>query len=382
MRILISATIILALFAPSAKASQGDLFLMPDRVKFSSEAFLEGKSARLYATVDSSSSDDLRGVVKFFDGEEQIQGDQPVSVLASKEDAVFVDWKIDSPGEHTIRIILVPFETDGDNPGNNLVQKQITVLADSDRDGVPNRDDIDDDNDGHADSEDAFPLNRLEWIDSDGDSKGDNADDDDDNDGIPDESDAFPLNPAESVDTDKDGIGDKHDAFPIDPVEKSDFDKDGIGDNKDQDADNDGIPKPLDTNDTNVGPVIKVTSKKKARRRIILVGETVSFETSESSDPDGNIAESEIVIEGKKIKDDALEAPFDETGLKTVSVRLIDDKGEAREENFKVLVIPQYGLWIGIIFIFLIAILAIFWFFSYSRQRYESRHTSQILRKR
>lgn len=381
---MFSATVVLAtaLIPSLVFAGTGDLFLMPDRVKFSSDTFLEGKTARLYATVDSSSNDDLRGVVKFFDGEEQIQGDQPVSVLASKEDAVFVDWRIDVPGEHTIRIALFPFEAEGDNPGNNTVQKQITVFADSDRDGTANRDDVDDDNDGYADAEDAFPLNRLEWIDSDGDSKGDNADDDDDNDGIPDERDAFPLNSAESVDTDKDGIGDKHDTFPLDPVEKSDFDKDGIGDNKDQDADNDGIPKPLDTNDTNVGPVIKITSKKKARRRIILSGETVSFETTESGDPDGNVASSEIIIEGKKIKGDTVEVPFEETGVKIVSVRLTDDKGEAREENFKVLVIPKYGLWVGTIFIFLIAILAIFYLFSYSRHAHENRYPSKILRKR
>lgn len=45
-----------------------------------------------------------------------------------------------------------------------------------------------------ADVEDAFPSDASEFVDTDGDSMGNNADPDDDNDGVADANDAFPLN--------------------------------------------------------------------------------------------------------------------------------------------------------------------------------------------
>ena len=53
--------------------------------------------------------------------------------------------------------------------------------------------DADDDNDGVADSEDAFPLVSTETLDTDGDGIGNNTDTDDDGDGISDADDLFPL---------------------------------------------------------------------------------------------------------------------------------------------------------------------------------------------
>ena len=64
---------------------------------------------------------------------------------------------------------------------------------DFDEDGIGDLCDDDDDNDGVADVDDAFPLDPDEWLDTDGDGIGNNADPDDDNDGIPDEQDEYPL---------------------------------------------------------------------------------------------------------------------------------------------------------------------------------------------
>ncbi len=57
---------------------------------------------------------------------------------------------------------------------------------------------------------------------------------DSDYDGVPDSEDAFPEDPDESADTDGDGVGDNGDIFPEDPDEWADADDDGVGDNADQ----------------------------------------------------------------------------------------------------------------------------------------------------
>jgi subtilisin family serine protease len=130
---------------------------------------------------------------------------------------------------------------------------------DNDNDGVPDLLDSDDDGDGVADTNDAFPLDKTETLDTDADGTGNNADDDDDDDGVADTSDAFPLDKTETLDTDADGTGnhadtdddgdgvaDTADAFPLDNTETLDTDTDGTGNNADTDDDGDGV---ADTSD-------------------------------------------------------------------------------------------------------------------------------------
>jgi len=80
---------------------------------------------RVYATVTNTSDHDLFGVVKFYDeNKKSFAGeDQPVSVLAQKTDDVFIDWKGDSAGNHTISVRVIPWNEEGDDPSNNKVQK-------------------------------------------------------------------------------------------------------------------------------------------------------------------------------------------------------------------------------------------------------------------
>lgn len=397
------ALIIFLLPLPSLAAS-GDLVLSPGNVRFSTNAFLEGKTIRIYATATNPGSEDLRGIIRFYDGKEQIQSDQSISILAGRDDSVFVDFKLD-PGEHMIKIVLIPFENEGDNPDNNTVEKKITVLSDTDRDSIPNRDDPDDDNDGTMDAEDAFPLNKNESLDSDGDTMGNNKDEDDDNDGVKDAEDALPRNANETVDTDRDGIGnnedkdddgdglsdahealkktdplnpdtdsdtvnDKEDAYPLDPTQARDYDRDGVSDSKDKDADNDGIPKEKDTNDTNLGPKIKITTDEKSPRRIVFPGEIVTFETTTSYDPDGKVIGTLWIIDGQKSNDPKLTTKFPKTGVQKLTVRLTDNSGESRELTFKVFVVPPALPWIFVAVLFLLIILAFFFLFSYSKRRY------------
>lgn len=58
---------------------------------------------------------------------------------------------------------------------------------------------VDSDNDGVADTTDAFPNDATETVDTDNDGTGDNADTDDDNDGVSDDEDAYPLDETRSA---------------------------------------------------------------------------------------------------------------------------------------------------------------------------------------
>ena len=115
---------------------------------------------------------------------------------------------------------------------------------DSDRDGVANDADDDNDNDGVPNARDAFPLEREETADVDKDRIGDGLDADIDADGKADDlnKDGVPDN--EETDWDGDGVPQGRavpwDAFPRDPKEWRDTDGDGIGDNADMDDDGDG----------------------------------------------------------------------------------------------------------------------------------------------
>ncbi|MEJ2443514.1 MAG: S8 family serine peptidase [Exilibacterium sp.] len=153
----------------------------------------------------------------------------------------------------------IDWDDDGVNNDEDAFPYDETEWLDTDGDGIGNNGDEDDDNDGTVDSEDAFPLDDTEWLDTDGDGIGNNGDEDDDNDGTVDSEDAFPLDDTEWLDTDgdgsgnnadedddNDGVNDARDAFPLNAAETTDTDNDGIGNNADSDDDGDGVP---DTSD-------------------------------------------------------------------------------------------------------------------------------------
>ena len=142
-------------------------------------------------------------------------------------------------------------DDDGDGvvDGLDVFPLDSTETLDTDLDGVGNNADPDDDGDGVVDGLDAFPLDSTEILDTDSDGIGNNADTDDDGDGVSDEDDALPLDP--SNDTDSDGVANNIDIFPLDPTETTDIDFDGVGDNLDVypnnslyafDSDGDGMP--------------------------------------------------------------------------------------------------------------------------------------------
>jgi Cadherin-like/Cadherin domain/Putative Ig domain len=142
----------------------------------------------------------------------------------------------------------------GDNTDTQLLN--IVVLKDTDRDGIPDGQDISKDEDG-----DGVPDILESNKDTDGDGIPDNRDDDSDNDGI--------LDAIESglsgKDTDGDGIDDTVDATQTggpdvngdgidDNAKLTDTDADGIPDTLDPDSDGDGVPDAIEFLATGVKP--------------------------------------------------------------------------------------------------------------------------------
>ena len=98
-----------------------------------------------------------------------------------------------------------------------------------------NWNELDDDEDGAENGDDAFPSDPAASVDSDEDGYPDawnfNKTSEDSTTGL--ELDEFPNDPTEWKDTDEDGYGDNSDEFPEDPAEWRDTDGDGVGDNTD-----------------------------------------------------------------------------------------------------------------------------------------------------
>lgn len=354
------AGIFLFLLTQTAFAYSGDLSINEKNIKFSSYNFMEGRGVRIYATVSNLSNKDLLGVVRFFDNDNQINGDQAISLFVGKTDDVFIDF-VPSYGSHKIAVKIYPWEPEIDDPNNNWVVTEIFAVQDTDWDGIPNETDEDDDGDSVNDTEDAFPLNPKEQYDTDGDGIGDNADKDDDNDGVPDEFDDLPLDPNETIDTDKDGIGniadtdddndgltdseeenlktdptnpdtdmdgaiDEKDPFPLDEKEWLDTDKDKIGNNKDTDDDNDGIPDEGDEYPLNKGPVVKLTQDDLTTG----VMEKLTLDASPSYDEDGKIVSYIWEIDGEIFEGNSINQTFTKLGKHNIKLTIKDNSGEKR----------------------------------------------------
>lgn len=356
------------LLSSTVFAFNGDISINSQGITFSTQNFLEGRTARIYATAKNNSAKDLLGTIRYYDNDKQIGGDQPISIFDGSTDGVFIDWTPSSHGSHKIAVKIFPWQPEIDDPSNNWVVTNINVIQDTDHDGIPNSSDPDDDNDGVPDTEDAFPLNPNEQYDTDGDGKGDNTDTDDDNDGVPDEFDDLPLDPDETIDTDGDGIGniadpdddndgitdtteentgtnpleadtdkdgtnDNEDAFPINQNEQHDTDKDSIGNNADIDDDNDGITDDKDKFPLNKGPVIKISTPNRA---VDLLREN-TFDASPSYDEDGTIVSYEWEIDGEKVREgNSLDYIFKKLGNHTVKLTVTDDSGESRISEFQI----------------------------------------------
>lgn len=191
---------------PIAYAATGDLAIAADSLRFSRSPLIEGKKVRVYATTKNNGNDDLYGTIKFINRTEskQIGNDQAISAIAGKTDDVFVDW-VPNAGTFTIAAEIYPWDKSGDSKANNTTTIEVTVLKDTDRDGVP-------------DTSDSFPTNRTEWRDTDHDGAGDNIEKKDG---------TNPQNP--DSDGDRLNDGDEINTYHTDPLKK-DTDNDLLSD--------------------------------------------------------------------------------------------------------------------------------------------------------
>jgi len=394
-KILIAISSFLLLTTTAFAAYTGDISINSSDLRFSKSFFLEGDTIRIYATAKNNSNQDLLGVVRFYDGSKQINGDQPISIFASKTDDVFIDWAPQTFGAHKISAKIFPWNTDIDNPANNYVDETIYVEQDTDHDGLKNTIDPDKDGDNVANEKDAFPLDPKESIDTDGDGTGDNEDLDDDNDGVPDKSDDCPKDPTETTDTDKDnlcnnkdldddndgltdvqeinigtdpanpdtdsdGVKDGQDAFPLDQKEWIDTDTDSIGNNTDIDDDNDEIPDSKDTFPLNKAPILKVSDIPSSLESL----EPFTLDASPSYDEDGKIISFAWQIDGKTIDGPKITQSFKEPGIHNIILTIKDNSGESKNMNFQLNVLNS-KFYIRISMVLIAILLALLIYFKY-----------------
>ena|GEM_PF-2569561 len=228
-------------------------------ITFSKADPLAGESIRIFARAVNSGDHDLKGFVIFSNNGKQISEPQAVSLKPKTYDDVFIDWKFEAgvnkievkPVDDNMKAVLM-------EDGSASVQKEYFVDLDTDGDTLGDSKDSDDDNDGVSDDNelasgtnplsadtdnddfndkiDSAPLDPDEYRDTDRDGVGDNEDKDDDNDNLTDYDElyVYGTNPL-SADTDSDGFDDKKEAeIKTDPKDE-DTDHDKIIDSKDAD---------------------------------------------------------------------------------------------------------------------------------------------------
>lgn len=125
---------------------------------YASPVVIADEPTRIYVALRNHTDQDLTGTVRFTDNGKRI-GVSYVSALPGRLVEAWVDWT-PSAGEHVIAASLseIRLHTIGESPEtaevvSMLAEDKITVDYDTDKDGVVNGDDTDDDNDGISDTD-------------------------------------------------------------------------------------------------------------------------------------------------------------------------------------------------------------------------------------
>lgn len=328
-----------------------------------------GKTIRLYATVHNNSKKDQKGVVRFYNERLQkfIGADQPFSAVAGGTDTVFIDIELPLVGENPVAIRIIPDTPADDNPANNKVTDVLVADHDTDSDGTSNRNDGDDDNDSVPDRQDTFPLDSQESRDTDQDGTGNNADPDDENDGVPDTEDSLPENQgpvlvlgvsgeqmsgASNTGGGGDGGGGRSHRWGLEESETN-APREGT----------ESISTTSQNSFSNQAPAVPGSTQEPPSTQSDQlnipegqVGETMTFNTLQSYDPDGNISTITWDFgEGEVRSGPVVDYAFKSPGTHEVKVTVTDNLGESRMETIPVKIrYPWSPVWgAGLIFLIL-----------------------------
>jgi hypothetical protein len=132
---------------------------------FDREPFFAGQSVRVYTMLTNSSSADFSATVEFRDVDTVIGTSNVTLAKNGGFQVVWIDWT-PNEGDHTISasVTNATLTEPGGTPqsvtysGSSASAPKRFVDTDTDEDGIGNRDDLDDDNDGIPDAEDSEPL--------------------------------------------------------------------------------------------------------------------------------------------------------------------------------------------------------------------------------
>lgn len=123
---------------------------------YSQEKIFDGDTVRIYVAVRNNTQSDLTGTVDFFDGDKKL-GQQHVQALSGRIIESWADWKV-VYGEHKLRAEFSQTELHPVGTGtekiqvtSRLAEDTLTVDYDTDKDGVGNKIDTDDDGDSISD---------------------------------------------------------------------------------------------------------------------------------------------------------------------------------------------------------------------------------------
>jgi hypothetical protein len=115
---------------------------------------------RVYVAFRNYAQDDFSATIYFADNGKRI-GSSEVNALSGRLVEAWVDWT-PAQGSHTLSVTLAHATTHGVGTTERtidvsdfLVEDTISVAYDTDRDGIPNPEDTDDDNDGVSDTDES-----------------------------------------------------------------------------------------------------------------------------------------------------------------------------------------------------------------------------------
>lgn len=229
----------IVLFIPSlVLAADYDLAVSSGDISFSENLLIAGSTVRIYATVHNVGTQDMRGYITFFQGSAVIDDSQILAIRPGNKSDAWVDFVVPNSEFNILARIQGTSPADQNSDNDQALTALIRPDIDTDKDGIANAIDPDDDNDGLTDIQeqtmgtdplkadtdndgaddkaDAFPLNASEKLDTDGDGIGNNADPDDDNDTVSDIDEDIKGTDPLNADTDGDGVNDKEDNYPLD----------------------------------------------------------------------------------------------------------------------------------------------------------------------